>query len=381
MSNAVKEGRPSRPVVCALAAGAAVPTANSDGAECAPVSADVPSKQAPAASGLRALVLEDEAGKAIETTDGEVVAAAHRAGKRFWVELDARLPQAEKLLLDVLHIHPLAVEDVWNDIGIPKVEDFGEYVQLVMHGVREADVGGEDIPFALTELDVLIGRNFLVTHAKDEKVCAVTPVLAEIGRNAKLLKKGPAWVAHAVLDRMVDEYLPVVNRFEEKIESVEADILEGRTRDSEHAVMRQILDIKRSLQMLRRATISQREILSRLARAEFDEIPREAMPFYRDVYDHFARVTELVDSYRELTNGLLEAHFSIQSQQMNEIMKRLTLISTIMLPLSLVAGIYGMNFKKVFPELDWEYGYFYALGLMAAIATVIILYFRKKRWL
>ena len=133
--------------------------------------------------------------------------------------------------------------------------------------------------------------------------------------------------------------------------------------------------------MLRRTTISQREILSRLARAEFDEIPREAMPFYRDVYDHFARVTELVDSYREQATGLLEAHFSIQSHQMNEIMKRLTLISTIMLPLSLVAGIYGMNFKKVFPELDLEYGYFYALGLMAVIATGIVYYFKKKQWL
>src|SRR4029079_269691 len=102
---------------------------------------------------------------------------------------------------------------------------------------------------------------------------------------------------------------------------------------------------------------------------------------YRDIYDHFARVTELVDSYRELTTGLLEVHFSIQSHQMNEIMKRLTLISTIMLPLSLVAGIYGMNFKKVFPELDWEYGYFYALGLMALIAVSIILYFKTKKWL
>jgi magnesium transporter len=367
--------------VRALAGGTAVPAAESENRERPPVSADVPAAHARAVSGLRAIILEDEGGPVIETMDVEVIAAAHRAGKRFWVELDDRLPPGDKLLLEVLHIHPLAVEDLWNDIGIPKVEDFGEYVQLVMHGVREEDVGGEDIPFALTELDVLIGRNFLVTHAKDEKVCAITPVLAEIGRNAKLLKKGPAWVAHAVLDRMVDEYLPVVNRFEEKIEGIEADILEGRTRDSEHAVMRQILEVKRSLQMLRRTTISQREILSRLARAEFDEIPREAMPFYRDVYDHFARVTELVDSYRELTNGLLEAHFSIQSQQMNEIMKRLTLISTIMLPLSLVAGIYGMNFKKVFPELDWEYGYFYALGLMAAIATGIVFYFRKKKWL
>lgn len=131
--------------------------------------------------------------------------------------------------------------------------------------------------------------------------------------------------------------------------------------------------------MLRRTASSQREVLLRLARAEFDEIPKEAAPFYRDVYDHFARVNELVDTYRELTSDLLGAHFSIQSQHLNEIMKRLTLVSTVMLPLTLIAGIYGMNFKKVFPELDWEYGYFYALGLMAFVAASIVVYFKRKK--
>jgi magnesium transporter len=329
--------------------------------------------------GLKAIILDGDTPRS--STSFDEIASAHREGKRFWVELDDRLPEADKLLIEVLGIHPLAVEDVWNDIGIPKVEDFGEYVQLVMHGVLEEDVEGHDIPISLTELDVIIGRHFLITHAHDEKVCAITPVFTEVLRNARLLKKGPAWVAHAILDRMVDEYLPVVNRYEGQIEQIETDILEGRTKNDDTGIMRQILNIKRSLQMLRRTTISQREILSRLARAEFDEIPREAMPFYRDVYDHFARVTELVDSYRELATGLLEAHFSIQSHQMNEIMKRLTLISTIMLPLSLIAGIYGMNFKKVFPELDWEYGYFYAIGLMATIAIFIVGYFKRKKWL
>jgi magnesium transporter len=120
--------------------------------------------------------------------------------------------------------------------------------------------------------------------------------------------------------------------------------------------------------------------LLRLARAEFDEIPRELVPFYRDVFDHFARVTELVDSYRELVTSLLEAQFSMQSNRMNEIMKRLTIISTIMLPLSLIAGIYGMNFKHM-PELEWLYGYPYALGLMLLVATGILAFFTKKRWL
>jgi magnesium transporter len=283
-------------------------------------------------------------------------------------------------MADVLRIHPLAAEDVWNDVGLPKVEDFGDYVQLVMLGLREEDTIGKDVPLELTELDVIIGRHYVLTHAHDEKACGVQAVQSDVLRNARLLKKGPAWVAHALLDRMVDEYLPVVSRFDDHIDEIEEKILKGSLK-SDRATIARIMHVKRSLQVLRRTTISQREILLRLARAEFDEIPRDALPFYRDVYDHFARVTELVDGYRDMAAGLLQAHFSMQSQRMNEIMKRLTLISTIMLPLSLIAGIYGMNFRKKFPELDWEYGYFYALVLMAVVASGILLWFRRMKWL
>jgi len=325
---------------------------------------------------LKAFILDGENVRA--TSSYEEVTAAHEAKKRFWIELDER-DHAGQQFLETLKIHPLAIEDVWNDVGIPKVEDFGDYVQIVMHGVREADTERADAPLHLSELDMIIGHDFLVTHAHDEKLCAITPVQAEIGRNARLLKKGPAWVAHAVLDRLVDEYLPLVERFDAQIEDVENRILEGRLR-SDRATVEHILKIKRSLQMLRRVTIYQREILLRLARAEFDEIPRETMPFYRDVYDHFARVTEMVDSYRDLVSGLLEAHWSMQNNRMNEIMKRLTLISTIMLPLTLIAGIYGMNFDNM-PELKWHYGYYYALGLMAIVALGVLAWFRSRRWL
>ncbi|MEA2752612.1 MAG: magnesium transporter [Myxococcales bacterium] len=326
---------------------------------------------------MKALILEGD--KAVSTTRLSDVEAAHAAGKTFWLELDEKSEEATTFLEQTLKVHPLAVEDVWNDVGLPKVEDFDDYVQVIIHGLREDDQSSDDVPLQLAELDILIGKNWLVTHAHDEKVCAVTPIQDEIQRSAKLLKKGPAWVAHALMDRMVDAYMPLIDKFDTQIEGIETQILQSSSR-SDREVIPRIIRIKRSLQMLRRTTIYQREILLRLARAEFDEIPRELVPFYRDVYDHFARVTELVDSYRELVSSLLEAQFSIQSNRMNEIMKRLTIISTIMLPLSLIAGIYGMNFEHM-PELHWLYGYPYALGLMVVVATGIILYFVKKKWL
>ena len=326
---------------------------------------------------MKALILEGD--KAVATADFAALEAAHAAGNTFWVELDEKSDEATRFLEETLHVHPLAIEDVWNDVGLPKVEDFDEYVQVIIHGLREDDRSSEEVPLELAELDILIGKTWLVTHAHDEKVCAVSPIMEEIQRSSKLLKKGPAWVAHAVMDRMVDAYMPLIDKFDDQIEGIETSILKW-TPTSDREVIPRIIRIKRSLQMLRRTTIYQREILLRLSRAEFDEIPRELVPFYRDVYDHFARVTELVDSYRELVSSLLEAQFSMQSNRMNEIMKRLTIISTIMLPLSLIAGIYGMNFEHM-PELHWQYGYPYALGLMVAVASAIIVYFVKKRWI
>ena len=326
---------------------------------------------------MKTLILEGE--NVRETSDYADVAAAHAAGKNFWIELDERCEAGSAFLEHTLKIHPLAIEDIWNDVGLPKVEDFDEYVQIIIHGIREDDRASTDVPIELAELDIVIGKNWVVTHAHDEKACAITPVQGEILRSARLLKKGPAWVAHAVMDRMVDEYMPLIDRFDDQIEGIETQILEGTTK-SDRKVIPRIIRIKRSLQMLRRTTIYQREILLRLARAEFDEIPRELVPFYRDVYDHFARVTELVDSYRELVTSLLEAQFSMQSNRMNEIMKRLTIISTIMLPLSLIAGIYGMNFKHM-PELEWLYGYPSALTLMLVVAGSILVFFRRKRWI
>jgi magnesium transporter len=326
---------------------------------------------------MKALILDGDEAKI--TTRLEDVRAAYEAGKRFWCELDVH-DEAGDAVLAMLQIHPLVVDDVWADIGLPKIVDYESFVQLVMHGVREADRDVRDVPLQLAELDILVGQDWVVTHTHDEKVCGVDAVIEEVKRNARVLKRGPAWIAHALLDRLVDEYMPLIDRFDTQIEEVEERILSG-TLSGDRVTLGNILRIKRSLQMLRRTTIYQREVLLRLARGEFDEIPPEMVPFYRDVYDHFARITELVDSYRELVTSLLEAHFSMQSNRMNLIMKRLTIISTVMLPLSLIAGIYGMNFRKTFPELDWQYGYYYALGLMAAVAIAIVAFFKVQKWI
>jgi magnesium transporter len=205
-------------------------------------------------------------------------------------------------------------------------------------------------------------------------------VATELERQPKLCHKGPAWIAHAVLDHAVDRYLPVIDQIDKEIATLEDEVLRRAGTKLGPPVLRRILRFKRTLLELRRMSIHQREILLRLARGEFDEVPPELVPYFRDVYDHFLRVNDMIESYRDLVTSALEAYLSVQSNRMNEVMKTLTLIATVMLPITFIAGVYGMNFDNM-PELHWKYGYAWAVGLMAAVTLGTLLYFRRKGWI
>lgn len=307
------------------------------------------------------------------TSDLAEIRAALAAGTPIWIELGAQTPEADVLLADVLHLHPLTVEDIWATRTAPKLEDYGEYLYLIIHSVRGAKGG----VFDLVELDVVIGKTYIVTH--DPTGLVVDELAADLARTPRLLAKGPAWVAHALLDRAVDRYLPVIDSLDGEIEGLENEVLRKAGTPGGPAVLRRVLRFKRLLLELRRMSIHQREILLRLGRGELAQIPDDAVPFYRDVYDHFLRVNDLVESYRDLVTSSLDAYLSVQSNRMNDIMKTLTLIATVMLPITFIAGVYGMNFK--IPEYHWAWGYPYALGLMALTTLACFWWFRHKGWI
>lgn len=322
---------------------------------------------------MRAFILNADA---IETTTSLArVREAHAAEHVLWVDLGAPSDDAQVVLTDVLRIHPLAVEDVWADREMPKVEKFDDFLQIIVHSVHR---GASVAKLELFELDILLGANFVVTHARDPKL--LEAVAGDAARTARLLKRGPAWLVHALLDRVVDDYLPLVDELDLRIHDVERDVIDKGSTPASRTAVRRIFTLKRTVQHLRRIGVRQREILLRLSRQEFEQISLQMAPFYRDVYDHFARIAELVDSYRELLSGVLEVHLSVQSNKMNEVMKTLTLISTVMLPLTFIAGVYGMNFHHM-PELGWRYGYAFALLLMGVVALGIVRFFRHRKWL
>jgi magnesium transporter len=320
---------------------------------------------------MEARILEGETLRV--TRDPAEIHAALDAKKPIWIELEKKDHACDVLLAQQLELHPLTIEDIWATRSQPKLEDYDNYLYIIVHGIAAAQRG----ILRLIELDIIVGPTYVITHDPEH---LVDNVRAELDRTPKLLAKGPAWVAHAILDTAVDRYLPVIDDLDAQIETLENEVLRKAGTKQGPPILRRILRFKRTLLTLRRMSIHQREVLLRLARGEFDEIPREMTPFFRDVYDHFLRVTDLIESYRDLVTSALEAYLSVQSNRMNEIMKTLTLIATVMLPITFIAGVYGMNFKHM-PELEWHYGYFMALALMAAVAAVCLGWFWKKGWI
>jgi magnesium transporter len=307
------------------------------------------------------------------TDDASEVAKLLASDTFFWLDLDDDDEAMRTVLLRDLKLHPLAVEDIFQERPIPKVEDYGDYLYVVVHGISCEHDDPEDL--RTLEVDLVISPRWVVSHHHGG-MTATDEVLSECGRNARLFDKGSGFIAHAIMDHVVDYYSPVVDAFDRYVDEVESAVVSN----PQQTLLQRIFRLKRSLQRLRRIAMHQREVLLRLSRGEFDQIPDKALPFFRDIHDHFVRVSDLADGYRELLSGALDAYLSVVSNRMNEVMKTLTLVATIMLPLTFIAGVYGMNFENM-PELHWALGYPFALALMGVVAVGMGLWFRYKRWL
>lgn len=299
-----------------------------------------------------------------------------------WVDLlDPGEPE-RKLLEDVFKLHPTSIEDMLADAPTPKFERFEDYIYVVWHALLPGWEKTKD--FTLCDLDVMIGRNYLLT-SHNEGLPSIEQAFAKAKGDTETLRKGPASVAALIAEVLTDRFLPLNERLDRDIDALETAII----RDSGPHLLQVIFDLKDSVQRLRRMGIHQREVLNRLSRGsdrDLDIIPEAARPFFRDAFDNFVRVVDGADGFRETVNSTMDAYLSMQGHKLNEIMKVLTLISTIMLPLTFIAGLYGMNFDPEasslnMPELKWQYGYVACLAVMGVTAVIFVWYFRRKRWL
>ena len=270
-------------------------------------------------------------------------------------------------------VHPLVIEDILNTTQRPKIEIFDNYIFVVLRMLRY-DEAKES--FVNEQVCLILGPRFVITFS--ERPNTVLDGLRKRIRDqeGRVRKAGADYLAYALIDVICDQFFTVMERIGESIEGVEAEVMDRPTQK----LVQRIHSLKRELISLRKASWPLREALSALMREEHELIQPATLPYLRDLYDHTIQVIDMVETSRDMLSGLLDIYLSSVSNRMNEVMKVLTIIATIFIPLTFVAGIYGMNFEFM-PELHWRWAYPAALGVMLAVVLVMLAYFKRKRWL
>lgn len=311
-------------------------------------------------------------GRLERTSSVEVIRAAHAAGRPLWVELGEHAREAELLLAEAFGIHPLVIEDIFRERSFPKIDELDGYIYVVVHALRQVD----DPTLAdLTDLDLVIGPTFILTQHREGP--ATARLRARLEASPHLLGQGPAWLAHAFIDAVVDRFVPFMEALKGRIDAAELRVISAST--DEKDLLPELVALKRSIQAVDRIAHHQRDILRQLSRSEYAPIPQAARLYFRDVYDHFMHVAEEAEISKDIVTGAIDAYVNVQSYRMNDTVKRLTLISTVMLPLNLIASFYGMNFTSL-PGLGSRWGFLGVIALMISVTAGIWTYFKARRW-
>jgi len=332
-------------------------------------------------------VLNDER-RVVSPSLAEIAAMIQSLPRRdhsaLWIDLLNPTEDEEHQVLHTLFgFHPLAISDCRREKlqpdradHLPKVEDYGSYLFAIVNPLSFiTTVTTDEHEITTRQLNAFLGEWYVITHHYED-LPAVRQAEQACLKNPSHFSRGPDFVYHLVLDAVVDGYSPILDQFDELIDGVQEEIFERRSA----ATLHRILSLKREIFHLRRITVHQREMVYRLARGEFSLVNVAEIAYYRNVYDHLVRAADLAESFRDVLTGLLDAYLSTASNRLNEIMKVLAVISTFFLPLTFIAGLYGMNFHFM-PELGWRFGYPMALTLMAGTAFGMWIYFRRRGWL
>ena len=270
-------------------------------------------------------------------------------------------------------MHPLIIEDIVNTDQRPKYEDFGNYIFIILRMLYyDTDIDG----LKSEQISLIVGSNFVIS-LQEKEGDVFNPIRDKI-RNAKgrVRKMGADYLAYALIDAIVDNYFAILENFGEKIENIEEELITNPTPQT----LQVIHELKREMIFLRKSVWPLREVISGLQRAGSSLIHKSTVIFLRDVYDHTIQVIDTIENFRDMVSSMVDIYLSSISNKMNEVMKVLTIIATIFIPLTFITGIYGMNFRYM-PELGWRWGYGMVCGVISVIAITMLFYFKKKKWL
>lgn len=291
---------------------------------------------------------------------------------QIWVDLEAPTPEEARTVLEqIFGFHPLAIEDCIAVTEQPKIDDYEKYLFAVIHALNVT----AERKVQTLELNMFIGRNFLVSH-HDQPIPSIRQTMERIKKNATAVAKASDRLAYTILDLLFDYYEPAMEAVANDIAELEREVLASRSSD----ILGHVLNLKTEVRHFRQVVNPQREVIARLARGEFKLIRPHLLPYYRDLLDRLKRVSDLTEYYRETLTNILQIHLNLQQMEVNRVIKILTVLATLSLPIVVVTSFYGMNFEHM-PELSWQWPYLWVLGLTVISSGTIYLFLRLKRWL
>lgn len=308
----------------------------------------------------------------------EQLAAAVRDGNaNLWVDMvNPTEAEYQEILHDIFNFHPLAIEDAANSLLVPKLNDFRRYLFLVIHSVY---YGSKPVDLLSSEMDIFLGPNYLVTiHEREMSSIDELWQDESFHRNSGLAQ-GTAMLCYEIMERQVDRFMRLLDQFELELERL-GDVIFQQGQVSDESLLDDILTAKSSALRLARVLMPQRDLMQRLATNEYGVIPGSVRVYFGDIHDHMVRMAGLVDGMQQLIQSTVDIYLALANNRMNEIMKVLTIISTIFIPLSFIAGIYGMNFHFM-PELNQPWAYPLVWIVFISIALIMVRFFRRRGWL
>lgn len=295
------------------------------------------------------------------------------SGVWVWVDLDQPNPEEARILNDVFHFHELAIEDALSELHHPKIESYGDYLYLILHGI---DFSAAEHCFQTKDIDFFLGAQYLVTVHP-----GVSRSIGKIGdicrRNDRILGEGPGALLHRIVDTMVDNYRPEMEELEERLDSIEAEVFERPKAE----LARRILNFKKDVASLRQVVLPQRDAVGRLARREFSLIDEQLAYRFRDVHDHLVRLSDEAMFFTDRITSILDAHLSAVSNQLNQVMKVLTIIATLFMPLTVLTGMYGMNVPLPHLPGGADAQFWWILAIMVSLSAAMLAFFRRKGWI
>ncbi|MHB1274731.1 MAG: magnesium/cobalt transporter CorA [Candidatus Humimicrobiaceae bacterium] len=290
-----------------------------------------------------------------------------------WINIDGiHETDIMEKLGDCFGFHPLILEDILNTQQRPKIEDFNDYIYFVL---KMIDYSYKTNTISLEQVSIILGKNYVIS-LQERPLEIYEPIRSRIKNDkSKIRNTGSDYLVYLLIDSIIDNYFSVLEKIGEKIEHVENKLVSNPAQKT----LKTIYDLKRNMLYMRKSTWPLREIISRLERGEISLINDSTRIYIRDIYDHIIQVIDTIETFRDMLSGMVDIYLSSMSHRLNEVMKILTIISTIFIPITFIASIYGMNFRFM-PEISWKWGYLVVWAIILFIIIYMVIYFKRKKW-